>query len=75
MNIKLISSAVRVFTSIAPSIKGWIFSDGKFVLSRAVTLLATLLVLILAAALLGTENLEPLTEALDSVSDIIGYAE
>lgn len=60
---------------IAPAVKGWIFSDGKFNVKRTILLLIFLVVLGLGYHFIGEEGVNFALEHLDDVSDIIGYEE
>lgn len=75
MNIKLLANLAGTFMSIAPKIKGWIFSDGKFSTKRAGILLIALVVLVIGSAFMDVEHIHAITDALDEISDIIGYME
>lgn len=66
---------VNLIVSALPSIKGWIFSDGKFKPSRAVVLIVMAVLLGLSYHHLGKDGTESVIEMLDDVSDIVGYAE
>lgn len=65
----------KLFVSVGPKLKGWIFSDGKFQLNRALTLLAALVVMLVASQFVGIAELTAIINLLDEVSDIFGYVE
>lgn len=73
MKVSIITAAAKAIAAIGPSIKSWIFADGKFSMNRALVLIATLCVLLFGAWFIGPENLESVTDALEEVSDVIGY--
>lgn len=75
MNPRLLVNVVSIFTSIAPKIKGWIFADGKFQPTRAAVILIALAMLMLGTTFMEPEEMKAVTDALDDVSDMIGYAE
>lgn len=75
MNPKLLLNVVSMFTSIAPKIKGWIFSDGKFKPTRAIIILVALALLMAGTTFMEPEEMKAVTEALDDVSDVIGYSD
>lgn len=66
---------VKIIAAVGPNLKRWIFSDGKFSIKRAGILLASLIVLILSIEYFGAANTEIALGFLDSLSDILGYAE
>ena len=66
---------VRIIAAVGPSLKSWIFADGKFSAKRAVLLLVSMVVLILSVEYFGAANTEIALGFLDSLSDIFGYAE
>lgn len=75
MNPKLIANIFGAFISIAPKIKGWVFSDGKFQPNRAGVLLIALIILVVGSVFMDVEHIHAVTDALDEISDIIGYVE
>lgn len=66
---------VKLIARFGPSLKGWVFSDGKFSFKRAGLLLVAMAILMLSVEYFGAANTEIAIELLDSVSDIFGYAE
>lgn len=72
MNIK---SILNVFLAVGPSVKSWIFSDGKFVPKRAIILIVTLVLLTLGTHFFGEETVNSAVDALDEISDVIGYGD
>lgn len=75
MNPKLLLNGLSLFTSLAPKVKGWIFSDGKFQPTRAGVLLIALVILVVGSTFMEPEEIKAVTDALDSISDTIGYVE
>lgn len=75
INIRAIASLVNVFSGIAPKIKGWIFSDGKFQPVRAICLLLFFIVIAVSASYIGVEDTGVVIDMLDDVSDMLGYSE
>ena len=75
MNPRLLVNVVSMFTSIAPKIKGWIFSDGKFQPTRAIIIIVALALLMVGTTFMEPEEMKAVTEALDNVSDAIGYSD
>lgn len=75
MNVKLLANVASLFVSIAPKVKGWIFSDGKFLPTRAGTLLLALVILMIGSAFMEPEAIKTVTDALDDISDMIGYVD
>lgn len=65
----------KLFVSIGPKLKGWIFSDGKFNEQRALSILAALIIMLVASHFVGITELAEIIDLLDEVSDIFGYAE
>lgn len=66
---------IRLALSILPSLKGWIFADGKFKPIRALILLVSFVVLLFSVNYFGAADVEIALDMLDEVSDIIGYSE
>lgn len=66
---------IKLAIGILPSLKGWIFADGKFKPIRALILLASFIVLLFSINYFGAAEVEIALDMLDEVSDIIGYAE
>lgn len=64
---------LRLLLGVLPSLKGWLWADGKFVPQRALVLLGAGVGLGVSLYFLGTENTQVLVELLDEVSDIVGY--
>ncbi len=75
MNIKLFSVILNATTKIAPKLKSYNFSDGKFNKTRGAYLLAFMIALGTMAYFLGVEQTEQVVEMLDDVSDVIGHME
>lgn len=73
MNVKFLANVASLFVSIAPKVKGWIFSDGRFQPTRAGYLLVALVILVAGSAFMDVEHIHAVTDALDEVSDIVGY--
>ena len=67
--------SLKILTSVGPTLKSWIFADGKFSPKRALILLITLVVLFLGIHFIGVENVTSAVDMLDEVSDVIGYEE
>lgn len=63
----------KAVATIGPGIKSWIWADGKFKLSRAVVLIAALLILSVMYHYLGDKGVAAVLAHLDEISDIIGY--
>lgn len=68
-------SVIKAVTTIGPGLKRWIFSDGKFNLHRALSLILIMCMLTVMYVHIGPDGIEDVLEFLDEVSDIIGYAE
>lgn len=68
-------SILSIVKEVGPSIKSWIFADGKFSRNRAITLIGALALLCAAIYFVGAENVAIAVDMLDDVSDIIGYEE
>ena len=64
---------LNVLLVVVPSVKRWIFSDGKFVPKRAIILIITLVLLTLGTHFFGEDTVNSAVDALDEVSDVIGY--
>lgn len=71
MNMK---AGVQLLIGLAPSLKGWIFADGKFKPLRGLILLGFFVILTFTVCLVGLDNTAIIIEMLDDVSDILGYA-
>lgn len=65
--------ALKALITIGPSIKQWIFSDGKFQTKRAILLLVALVILMFGYHFIPHE-MEYIIKSLDEVSDMIGYS-
>lgn len=68
---KIISGVIK----IAPMVKQWIFSDGKFNINRALILLAFFIALLAGCYFLGVDTVSQTIDMLDDVSDQIGYSQ
>lgn len=68
-------NALVMLGRMAPKLKGWIFSDGKFQPSRAAYLLAFFIAIMAGGHLFGWDNIAIAIGLLDEVSDAVGYAE
>jgi hypothetical protein len=66
---------VRLIAAIGPNLKSWIFADGKFSFKRALLLIVSLLILLFSVEYFGAANTEIALTLLDSLSDILGYAQ
>lgn len=69
-----IAKALKALVTIGPSIKQWIFSDGKFQTKRAAILLIALVILMIGYQLIPHEMVH-IIDSLDQVSDMIGYSD
>lgn len=71
LGIKLLGKAAPILSGL----KAALFSDGKFVWKRALILLAFSLVVLAVGQLSGWDPvaMESFTDALDEISDSIGY--
>ena len=61
--------------SIVPKIKGLIFADGKFKPKRGLLLLVFFVGILLGYKYVGVDETHQAIDALDEVSDVIGYGE
>lgn len=73
--MKLPLGLIKLFIGAGPSIKGAIFSDGKFKPKRAVILLVGFVLITGSMYFFGADNTEVAIELLDDLSDSMGYAE
>ncbi len=64
---------IKLALGLLPTIKGAVFSNGKFEPKRAGMLLAGSVLLGVSVHFLGAENTAFVVDQLDDVSDIIGY--
>lgn len=64
---------LRAITMIGPSLKSWVFADGKFKLNRALVLVGLLLILTIMYQVVGQEGVTFIVSMLDELSDVIGY--
>lgn len=67
-------SALPKLLPLISNLKGYIFADGKFNLQRALVLLLSLIVLIVAVQYVAVGDLTILIDLLDEISDIFGYS-
>lgn len=70
-------SKLSLFVNLLPKlkgIKGWLFADGKFQLDRAIVLIISLVILLVAIHVFGLPTVEAAITLLDEVSDIFGYS-
>ena len=67
-----IAKILNVAMMVGPKIKSWIYSDGKYNKSRVVILIIALVVITIGYIFIPHE-MPYVIEALDQVSDIIGY--
>lgn len=68
---------LSLFASLLPqlkNLKSWIFADGKFQLNRALLLLVSLVVLLVAIQVFDVPTVVQALDMLDELSDIFGYS-
>lgn len=70
----MIAKLIRGLITVGPSLKRWIFSDGKFQTKRAIILLVSMVLLMIGYHFIPHE-MTAIIDSLDKVSDMIGYAE
>lgn len=58
---------------IVPKVKSWFFADGKFNPLRSIILLVAFVLIMIGYSYLGVDETNTAIEALDEVSDVIGY--
>ena len=74
MNPTGIARVLTAVIKIAPLVKGWIFSDGKFNLQRSIMLLLFFVALMVGVYVMGVDTVSDTVDILDDVSDQLGYA-
>lgn len=72
-NWKALTAATNILKGVAPAIKSWVFSDGKFQKTRAIMLAVFFALLVLSIDYIGSEQTSMAVKMLDDISDIVGY--
>lgn len=65
----------KFLATAGPSIKSWVFADGKFQKSRAIILLLGFCLISASMYFFGVDNTAIALDMLDELSDIVGYVE